>query len=191
MDGGGGGSDGGPGTDSGTTADAGLLDAGDIDAGDIDAGPPRSCGGLVGAVCEVNEWCDYAGNICGGDDGTGVCRPRPEFCAETLMPVCACDGTIYTNACEANAAGVDVNDLSGGCTVPTGQFACGFRLCDDTSYCTISLDDTGMPPSYRCTPFPSACDGGGRDCTCVAGEPCGEICSVDGDGHVTVTCPGG
>lgn len=185
--------DGGGGDDVGTV-DAGDDDAGDDDAGGDDAGDDdagdMSCGGLGGGTCAANEFCDYPDDICGADDGTGVCRPRPEGCPDVEMPVCGCDGSSFGNSCEANSSGNDVNRL-GGCPAPPETFACGFRFCPTFQYCRVIIDDTGMPPAYECADFPDPCDGGGRDCTCVAGEACGDMCEMDGDGNVTVTCPGG
>lgn len=68
-----------------------------------------ACGGFAGFACMPDEWCDYPdGSMCGAADQLGVCRPRPDACAQVLMPVCGCDAMDYSNACEAQAAGVDV-----------------------------------------------------------------------------------
>ena len=186
--------DAGPRTDSGGAdsggADSGGADSGGADSGGADGGA-RFCGGLGGGVCDATEFCDYADNICGADDGGGECRPRPGGCPDVVDPVCACDGTVYGNACDANAAGVDVNSVAGACTPEPGSFLCGFRVCTTDTYCTITNDDTGMPPAYSCAPFPAACGGGARNCACVAAEPCGELCMLDSDGNVIVTCLGG
>ncbi|MDW8363392.1 MAG: Kazal-type serine protease inhibitor domain-containing protein [Myxococcales bacterium] len=70
---------------------------------------PRFCGGFADEPCDDGEFCDYPdGSYCGGDDTPGVCRPRPSGCPDVLRPVCGCDGRTYDNACNANAAGVDV-----------------------------------------------------------------------------------
>lgn len=170
--------------------DAGDEDAGADDAGTDDAGGEVACGARLGDTCQANEYCDFPDDICGAADGTGICRPRPMGCPDVEMPVCGCDGVTHSNGCEANTAGSDVNRL-GSCTPPAESFACGFRFCPSFQYCRVIIDDTGMPPAYECDDFPSPCDGGGRDCTCVADVACGDMCEADEDGNVTVTCPGG
>ena len=65
------------------------------------------CDGLIGAACPAWMWCDYEdGHACGLDVG-GNCRPRPEECSLELDPVCGCDGSDYSNACEAQRAGTE------------------------------------------------------------------------------------
>lgn len=67
------------------------------------------CGGIVGAECSGDEFCDYPDEaLCGAADGAGVCRSRPMGCSGMFAPVCGCDGRTYDNACKANAAGTDV-----------------------------------------------------------------------------------
>ncbi len=85
---------------------------GEVDEGDVCEPNERPCGVAAdgqAAGCEDGEWCDYdgAGNglVCAG---RGVCRPRPEFCAEIFAPVCGCDGRDYGNECEAQGGGTDV-----------------------------------------------------------------------------------
>lgn len=172
--------------DSGS--DTSILDANTHDTPAPDA-PPASCGGVGGMPCADTEFCDYQGNICGAADGGGICRTRPVACTEEIDPVCACDGTTYSNECQANSAGVDVNGL-GGCTPEAGNFACGFRYCPSASYCQVGIDDTGLPPAYNCLPLPTACTGA-QDCACVSAEACGDMCVADDDDNLTVTCPGG
>jgi len=74
-------------------------------------GEPDVCGGITGAPCADDEFCKYADDaMCGAADQTGVCTPRPEGCTLDDVPVCGCDNQTYSNACEANRAGVSVAD---------------------------------------------------------------------------------
>ena len=89
-----------------------------IDLRTSDAGPlPRSCGGFAEVECLATEYCDYPDtSSCGGDDSPGVCTPRPVGCPDPGgVPVCACDGMDYLDACSANLAGVDIRNV-GPCT---------------------------------------------------------------------------
>ncbi len=73
------------------------------------------CGARLGDTCTASQFCDFSeAAMCGYADGTGVCRPRPEACTALYEPVCGCNGTTYSNACTAQAAGMDVLH-SGGC----------------------------------------------------------------------------
>jgi hypothetical protein len=74
-----------------------------------------ACGARAGDTCTSTQFCDFSdAAMCGYADATGVCRTRPEICTTLYSPVCGCNGTTYSNACAAQAAGVDVLH-SGGC----------------------------------------------------------------------------
>lgn len=154
-----------------------------------------ACGGFAGVVCPITEYCDFPDDICGGADGQGVCRARPEACPEFYAPVCACDGMVYSNDCFAAGAGTDVSNF-GGCPPPTkGLFNCGHIFCDAaTQYCRKTFADVpGGGDSFTCTSLPAACSGQMPSCGCI-GDPCGlpipGKCAPQGDGFI-VTCGGG
>ena len=67
------------------------------------------CGGFAGLVCDPTEFCEYAaGAMCGAADQLGTCATRPDFCTAQYDPVCGCDNTTYSNACQAAVAGTSV-----------------------------------------------------------------------------------
>lgn len=67
------------------------------------------CGGIRGLQCGGGEWCQFPeGSHCGRADRMGSCQPRPQVCTRIYLPVCACNGQTYPNACEAHGAGWDV-----------------------------------------------------------------------------------
>lgn len=79
-----------------------------LDSDDDDDGSGQQCGGLSGATCPTDEFCDFPVEYrCGIADGAGVCRARPTTCPENLDPVLGSDGMRYDNACFAHAAGAD------------------------------------------------------------------------------------
>jgi hypothetical protein len=68
------------------------------------------CGARSGGVCAAGEYCNWTlAGICGRADATGTCAPKPEMCPQIFQPVCGCDGTTYSNACMAAAAGSSVS----------------------------------------------------------------------------------
>lgn len=151
-----------------------------------------TCGTIAGLVCDGASWCDFTDESCGGADAAGTCTARPAACTDQYAPVCGCDGMVYGNQCDAQAAGTDVS-IAGGCTAPPYYFACGWRFCAAaTEYCRRSVSDVaGYPDGWDCLPAPAACAGGSPSCACVAAEPCAAMCAADPGGGVTVTCPGG
>jgi hypothetical protein len=82
----------------------------DVDhQGECEADTLTVCGGFANLPCaSESEWCSF-GDVPSGAaaDMTGVCLPRPQACIQLFAPVCGRDGNTYSNACHANAAGVD------------------------------------------------------------------------------------
>ena len=199
VDGGGSGGSGAGGNGSGGMGTGGMgtggMGTGGMGTGGSGGGSGIACGGFAGVLCPATEYCDFPDDICGAADGQGVCRTRPQACPEIYMPVCACDGKVYSNACDANGGGFDVSN-NGGCPPPEATlFNCGHLFCNSaTEYCNKTLSDVaGLPDSYGCAPLPAACAGGAPSCMCI-GDPCGApiagTCAASGTGFM-VTCPGG
>ncbi|MEM7167834.1 MAG: Kazal-type serine protease inhibitor domain-containing protein [Planctomycetota bacterium] len=84
--------------------------------------PGQGCAGCSSsAQCAPGEFCDKSGGTpapgCGTIAGTsaannncngfGDCQPISPICCFILFQVCGCDGNSYSNACVANAAGVN------------------------------------------------------------------------------------
>lgn len=150
------------------------------------------CGGLVGGTCDASEYCDFPGNFCGGDDGTGICTPRPEGCNDDVDLTCGCDGVVHTNPCEAASAGTYVSNL-GGCMLEPGTFACGSKMCSLAGeYCLHQISDTDFPDTYICKPYVN-CPVAMPTCACTTAETqaCGGTCDTPMSGGVVVHCPGG
>lgn len=153
-------------------------------------GTGAACGGRSGVVCAADLYCDFSDNGCGANDATGTCAKRPDSCPALLVPerTCGCDRRVYSSACEAEAAGADL-DQSGACALDQGAFACGYRQCSlMNQLCRRSISDIGdEPDAFTCNGLPSGC----RSCSCLGGQPCGAQCDGDGTSGLTLTCPGG
>jgi hypothetical protein len=180
-----GGSSGGSSTGGSSTGGA----TGGSSTGGSGGGMP--CGGIAGTQCDAPLYCDYGEDTCGSADGSGTCKPKPQGCPDVFEPVCACDGKVYGNACEAAKAGLDVQAL-GGCPAPEGDFPCGAHFCSKASqYCQEDVSDVGgVPSTFSCKQLPAGCMVPGATCACLSGEPCGNMCQ-SADGGFTLTCPGG
>ncbi|HKP60340.1 MAG TPA: Kazal-type serine protease inhibitor domain-containing protein [Polyangiales bacterium] len=73
------------------------------------AGTGKTCGGLIGASCPTDQYCNFPETAqCGAADQTGTCSSKPSVCTADYTPVCGCDDRTYGNACAAASAGVSV-----------------------------------------------------------------------------------
>ena len=98
--------------------------------------------------CETGDYCSKSAGDC---DGQGTCSPRPEVCPDVWDPVCGCDGQTYANACEAAAAGVNV-EYRGVCV--TSQCTSNSD-CETGDYCSKSAGN--CDGRGTCSPRPEQC----------------------------------
>jgi hypothetical protein len=129
-----------------------------------DAGhAPSSCGGLVGATCATDEYCNFpASAMCGAADQTGTCATKPQICNDLAMPVCGCDGKTYANACYAARAGVSVQSQGACVTQPPSGKTCGGLIgaaCAKGEYCNypVSARCGAADQTGTCATIPTAC----------------------------------
>ena len=105
------------------------------------------------ADCADTEYCQDGDPYACDEDRSWAqrtCAEKPTACDDVAAPVCACDGEVYGNECEAAAAGVNVGSYVSSCAPPPGMFACRNRFCDAGSeYCTSEFEG-----SVACQPLP-------------------------------------
>jgi hypothetical protein len=135
--------------------------------------------------CGADRFCDHGDGSCGATKGT--CRPRPSACDLSLLPVCGCDGDVYSNACLATQAGVDLA-ADGACTPPVGSFACGPIYCNTSSeLCEIRPAQNGEAATYACKLLSDEC-AAAPSCACLdTTTACDGVCA-DAGGGLVVTC---
>jgi hypothetical protein len=181
---------GGPSEEAGTTSGAVQQEQG---------WGPKFCGGKDMKECASTDVClPFMARGCAGPGNIGICIPRPPHCPTVSDPVCGCDGTTYTNLCEAVHAGT-TTEHDGACT--TEQTCNAHTPCPGEGVCA---GDHGGPAHF---PIPWAFDpferhDGSSTCECPATHQCatGEkwnaspnvcACETTADPCTGVTCKAG
>ena len=171
------------GCDDGATASGGTGGA----AGTAGSGGSGGSGGAGGGVgdgcaeeCAETEYC--AGDTC---DGPGVCEERPVTCTQELDPVCGCDGTTYSNPCDAASAGVRV-ESEGQCPCRSNDDCLSNQYCDQGDVCARSTGTCKERPTNCPELFDPVCgcDGQNYDTACFANAAgvqvsAEEVCDCD------------
>lgn len=116
--------------------------------------------------CFPNQFCDQ-GTACARS--TGECVDRPGACPLVIDEVCGCDGETYINACEANAALVQVSaDEPCDCQLNSDcepDELCNANTCDGPGFCELRPKLDECPAEDDGT---RACDGVGYQNACRA-----------------------
>ena len=77
----------------------------------------QTCAGPQNTICDEGFYCKFTDtlgspDVCGANNATGVCVKQPEVCTEEFNPVCGCDGKLYGNLCDAEAAGQSLRPIT-------------------------------------------------------------------------------
>lgn len=118
-----------------------------------------SCGGLLGVQCPADRFCKYELGTCGAADESGQCELIPEVCTEEFDPVCGCNGTTYSNECQASAAGVSLVSR-GQCEEPQGEVCGGIAgfPCPEGKFCKLPTGSCCCDFTGTCEPMPQVCN---------------------------------
>jgi hypothetical protein len=124
------------------------------------------CQGTCGssAECADTEYCSIANGVCLTPKSIGICKAKPDACAQVLSPVCGCDSKTYSNSCEASIAGVSVA-ATGVCGATCGGVTA--VKCGATQFCDFAPGTCGnATPSGACVTPPATC-------TAISNPVCG------------------
>jgi hypothetical protein len=104
------------------------------------------------ADCGELAFCQKAVGACAA---RGSCRPRSAMCTAQFDPVCGCDGSTYSNVCEAGRTGVSVA-YAGQC----GHVCAGIagRPCPAGEVCNLPAGECHIVDGQgTCVEKPGAC----------------------------------
>jgi hypothetical protein len=114
--------------------------------------------GACGDDCTSNDQCAgtaYCAKPPGTCEGHGRCTTRPLGCPDNVDPVCGCNGTTYSNACDAAAVGTNVA-RAGECAKSCGGFI-GIP-CPENQFCDLPAGQCGGADlEGHCVPTDGAC----------------------------------
>ena len=171
---GGAGATGGTPSTGGSTGVGGTKGTGGVTGtGGTGGSTGKTCGGIAGATCATNEFCDLQAGSCNVSDATGTCVLNVGVgCIASVQPVCGCNGKTYNNDCERQVAGVSKKS-NGACpTGDAGATTCGQVTtqaeCDGRSDCHSVFVDPGTcgcAGAGCCAHFSTCAAGGHANCT--------------------------
>jgi hypothetical protein len=146
--------------------------------------PDFSC--ASDADCFSTQFCDFPMNSCGeAVMDIGRCRLNSD-CVEIddRELTCGCDGNFHAGGCAVHRNGTDIS-ADGGCSLPSGTFACGAHACDlDGEMCVrlVGLSDG----TTHCEPLPDQCSVS-PTCACLDNFSCGN-CTGSTSAGFTIEC---
>lgn len=123
-------------------------------------------------TCDINDDCG-SDEFCNAItcDGPGDCKPRPTGCPDDGPPVTGCNGIIYSNACQAAAAGVRA-PCSTNSDCGSDDY-CNGATCDGPGSCTPRTTDC---PSRG--PAVCGCNGTDYENACFAAQAGARVAAI-------------